>query len=721
MESQDNTRSGLLSAEARVHLRHYWQVVLERRWLVVVGFFFCILASGLYLLRAPKIYRATASIQIDRESEGLFSQRELVLSTGREQDYLQTQYKNLQSPSLMRRIVLELGLDKLEPYSKQLDPVGAVADLVDIVPVRLTRLVEVRVENPDPRLATNIANTLAQTFVEDNKLLRQNRAGQSVEWMKDEAESKERELVEAERKLQEYKEQYEMASLDASQNIVLQAMLQAQTDYNRAQSEATATGQVASEVKRMVEAGTSLDEIPEVAASPAVRELKVRLADKQAVLQGLLTRYREKWPTVIQARRDIESMEKSLQEECRKIYETLLNRAEIASATEVRMKEVLEGKQKDMLRQNSLRIEYERQARKVEQIKSLYNSLLARLEEAEVAASNSVNNMRVVDEAPLPLQPVKPQVPIVLILGVLGGLAVGFGLAFFVNYLDDSIKSQDDIESYLNLPFLGYVPNIKAANLHERDLHAHMHPRSSAAESFRTLRAAIMLAARADKMRVFGVTSSIPSEGKSLCASNFAIVTAQAGLRTVLVDADLRRPSVHKAFQIHAPVGLALYLQGEVTKLDDIVHKSDVPNLDVIACGPLPQNPSELLERQEMERLLAELRQRYDRVIIDCPPISAVSDPLVMGAKSDGIIYVMKFKKIRREHARRSVQRIQDAGIQIVGVVLNDIDFEGRDSYYYSYYYYQNQYYSHYRSEPTSDGGRKSKSSKEPTTPKAKV
>jgi polysaccharide biosynthesis transport protein len=226
------------------------------------------------------------------------------------------------------------------------------------------------------------------------------------------------------------------------------------------------------------------------------------------------------------------------------------------------------------------------------------------------------------------------------------------------------------------------------------------------------VRAAISLASRADKMRVFGVTSSIPSEGKSLCASNFAIVMAQGGQRTVLVDADLRRPSVHKAFQIHAPVGLAGYLQGTVAQLSDIVHKSDVPNLDVIACGPIPSNPSALLESAEMDRFLAELRKTYDRVVLDCPPISAVSDPLVMGAKSDGIIYVMKFKKIRREHARRSVQRIQDAGIQVVGVLLNDIDFEGRDSYYYSYYYYQNQYYSHYRTEPTpgapAGAGRKS-------------
>lgn len=701
MESTESPKSGLLSAETKVHLRYYWQVILERRWLVVIGFFLCLLAASLYLLKAPKIYRANAMIQIDRESEGLYSSKEVVLTSGKEQDYLQTQYRNLQSPTLLRKVISELQLEKLPYYQAQLDIVEAVRKQIDIVPIRLTRLVEIRVENTEPRLATNIANTLARAFVDDNMDLRRSRAIEAVKWMDMELVEKEKQVRAAELELQLYKEENDMASLDASQNIVLQAVVQAQSDYNRSQSEATMMRQIASEVTRIVEEGNPLDVIPEVSQNAAVRELKVRLAERMALLESLLTRYKEKWPDVIQARRDIESIRDSLDEECHKIYQSILGRAEIATATEQQMLAVLEAKQKALLDHNRLRIEYESLQRRADGAKLILNNLLSRTEELQVSAKNSVNNMRIVDEAPLPLMPVKPKIPVVLVLGILGGLGIGLGLAFFVNYLDDSIKSQDDIETYLNLPFLGYVPNIKAGNLHERDLHAHMHPRSSAAESFRTVRAAISLAARADKMRVFGVTSSIPSEGKSLCASNFAIVTAQSGFKTILVDADLRRPSVHKAFQIHAPVGLSTYLEGTTEKLEDIVHKCDVPNLEVIACGPIPSNPSELLESPRMDKFLAELRERYDRIVIDCPPISAVSDPLVMGAKTDGIIYVMKFKKIRREHARRSVQRIQDAGIQVVGVLLNDIDFEGRDSYYYSYYYYQNQYYSHYRTEPT--------------------
>ncbi len=196
------------------------------------------------------------------------------------------------------------------------------------------------------------------------------------------------------------------------------------------------------------------------------------------------------------------------------------------------------------------------------------------------------------------------------------------------------------------------------------------------------------------------VTSTVPAEGKSLVASNHAIVMAQTGVKTLLVDFDLRRPSVHKAFQLQSPRGLSSYLLGKASSIDEIVHHTEVPNLDVICCGAVPNNPSELAGSQRMRDFIEEIKKKYDKIMFDCPPVSAVSDPLMIAAATDGIIFVSKFNKVRREHARKTVQRIQDAGIYIAGVCINDLDFEGKDSYYYSYYYYQNRYYaSHYKSD----------------------
>jgi polysaccharide biosynthesis transport protein len=400
----------------------------------------------------------------------------------------------------------------------------------------------------------------------------------------------------------------------------------------------------------------------------------------------------------------------SIEQQAQLTVAALRNNAQTTKATEMRLKQLVEKYNQDQLYVEQLRIDYGVLKRKAQSVDVLYQAVLSRMKETDLTTRNKLNNLQVIDRATVPIKPVKPRVVLTIFLGVIGGLGVAMGLAFFVNYLDDSIKSQDDVEAYLRLPFLGYVPNIKTNSVVERDLQAHLHPQSNAAEGFRTIRASISLTNKPDKFRMLAVTSTIPSEGKSLVASNLAIVLAQTGLKTLLLDADLRRPSVHKAYQLHSPVGLSSYLAGDVDQLELITHQTEVPNLDVICCGAIPGTPSELIGSKRMMDLLQSARGQYDRVILDSPPISAVSDPLIIAAMADGVVFVTKFNKIRREHARKSIQRLQDAGIYVLGAVLNDIDFEGKDSYYYSSYYYQNRYYSsHYRSQGEKPGDAKEK------------
>jgi capsular exopolysaccharide synthesis family protein len=420
-----------------------------------------------------------------------------------------------------------------------------------------------------------------------------------------------------------------------------------------------------------------------------------------ANLAALHKRYRAKYPAVIAAQSKLDALQNSLVAECEKQMQTVRNNAAILKTSEEKLVQLVSAEKQQQQKLNQLKIKYDILKRDTENNKSIHSNVLVRMKETELMSRLNSNNMRVVDPATKPLAPVKPRLVLTVIAGLMAAVGVSLALAFFVNYLDDSIKSQDDIENHLRLPFLGYIPNIKTNSVVERDLQAHLHPQSNAAEGFRTIRATISLTHKPEKFRVISVTSTIPSEGKSLVASNLAIVHAQTGLKTLLVDADLRRPSVHKAYQLHSPVGLSAFLTGETDDVGEITHVSEVPNLDVICCGAIPVNPSELIGSGRMAEFLKRVRGQYDRVVLDCPPISAVSDPLIISAMSDGIIYVTKFNKIRREHGRKSVQRIQNAGIHILGVVINDIDFEGKDSYYYSYYYYQNQYYaSHYKNAP---------------------
>lgn len=701
MENEKLPVQGGSMMEEGPNLRHYWHMILERRWLVITAFVSMFSLCLIYLFKATPIFQAVVRMQIDKEIDSVLDSPTRVSFDIREQqDYLQTQYKNLMSRSLIEKVMRDLRLDKDERYAKEIDQVKALAEDITVSPIRLTRLVEVKAEHPDPKVAANIANKLVDLFIQQNLDTKREKMRQALLFLQSEAKSLEDQVAEADDALHKYRVEKRMVSLEESQNIINQSLKQAQADADAAASLAGDAQNTYDELEEMLKSGKALETVPAIANNALIMELLKLQAEKEAMLATLRVRYKEKWPAVITAREDLAKTQEAIRRETERIREVVRNQASLAQANKRSKLEELRAKElvaQDLRKQ---RIDYEVLERKALQAKSLFNLVLQRQQETNLSANDKTQNMRIIDRAEVPLKPIKPRIVLTLFLGFAGGLAVAFGLALFVSYLDDSIKSQDDVENFLRLSFLGYVPNIKTNSVIERDLQAHTHPQSNAAEGFRTIRAAISLAHQSEKFRLIAVTSTIPSEGKSLVASNLAIVMAQTGLKTVLIDGDLRRPSVHKAFQLQSPIGLSAYLAEKVNEPGELVHATQVPNLDVVCCGAIPSSPSELVGSRRMVDLLEAMGRRYDRVVIDCPPVSAVADPLIVAAMCDGVVYVSKFNKIRREHARKSVQRIQNAGIHILGVVINDIDFEGKDSYYYSYYYYQNRYYSsHYRSK----------------------
>jgi len=683
--------------EEKINLRHYWHVILERRWLVIAAYCSVFALCLIYLFKSTRMYQATTRIQIDRESDNVLNIKDVFSVDGREQDYLQTQYKNLQSRTLIESVISKLKLDKDPRYAKSMDLSKAVSEDITIAPIRLSRLMDVKVQHPNPQQAAAIANVLVETFLQQNLDQKMSKSIEALRWLKTEADTLARDVEEKDLALQRYRVEKKMVSLGDSQNMVLQALRQAQADLDKARGDAAAAQKLNEEIERLLKDGTSINAIPQVANNLLIQEIRKTLSEREALLANLLKRYKDKYPDVIRIREEIASLKDSIQKESQKVRDAIGAEAELAKAKESSMASESKKKEQESFELSQLRIQYDVLIRQADQSKLLYNIVLQRMKETDLTSKDKKQNMRVVDSAIVPLNPIKPRVVLTLFLGVIGGLGVAIGLAFFVNYLDDSIKNQDDIETYLRLPFLGYIPNIKTNSVLERDMQAHLHPQSNAAEGFRTLRAAIALSPRAERYRALAVTSTIPAEGKSLVASNLSIVMAQTGLKTLLVDADLRRPSIHKVFRLQSPIGLSSYLTEQVGSVDECIHTTEVPHLDVVCCGAVPSSPSELAGSKRMTQFLQEVRIRYDRVVLDCPPVSAVSDPLMISALSDGVVFVTKFNKIRRDHARKTVRRIQDAGINILGVVLNDIDFDGKDSYYYSYYYYQNRYYlSHY-------------------------
>src|SRR3989441_7287035 len=440
--------------EEKINLRHYWHVILERRWLVIAAYCSVFALCLIYLFKSTRMYQATTRIQIDRESDNVLNIKDVFSVDGREQDYLQTQYKNLQSRTLIESVISKLKLDKDPRYAKSLDLSRSLSEDITIAPIRLSRLMDVKVQHPNPQQAAAIANALVEIFLQQNLDQKMNKSIEALHWLKTEADTLARDVEEKDLALQRYRVEKKMVSLGDSQNMVLQALKQAQADLDKARGDAATAQNLNEEVERLLKDGTSINAIPRVANDLLIQDMRKTLSEREALLANLLKRYKDKYPDVIRIREEIASLKDSIQKESQKVRDAIGAEADLAKAKEASMASESKKKEQESFELSQLRIQYDVLMRQADQSKLLYSIVLQRMKETDLTSKDKKQNMRVVDSAVVPLNPIKPRVVLTLILGVIGGLGIAIGLAFFVNYLDDSIKNQDDIETYLRLPFM---------------------------------------------------------------------------------------------------------------------------------------------------------------------------------------------------------------------------------------------------------------------------
>ena len=431
-----------------------------------------------------------------------------------------------------------------------------------------------------------------------------------------------------------------------------------------------------------------------IAQDVEVARTKISLAERVAKMAGITNRYGPKHPYFIAAAAEVASDQSRLVAETQRAFAALKAKADLEAGHLEAAKAKLVEAEREVARLNELRAAYEVLIRKRERAETMFQLFLSKQKEFNLSANEAAQNVRVVDYAQVPVIPVKPKKPLILVASMILGLVLGGGLAFFVAFINDSVKTMDDVESAVGCRFLGYISHIDVKAAEDRDLLAFVDPTSAAAEMFRSLRATIQLGTKEEDQNVLAITSTVAGEGKSLVASNYAIVAAQAGQKVLLIDADLRRPSMHHAFQASNDVGLTTWLSGKADKPDSVVIASPVANLDLVVSGPVPKTPAELLVSARLKQLLDWAAHKYDRVIVDCPPVSAVSDPLVIGARCDAAMFVTRFNRIRKDHARRAVLKLRNAGVEVIGLCINDLSFETSEAYYYAYERYG--YYSGY-------------------------
>jgi len=690
------------------NFRRYWLVLLASRWIVINTAAIALTAGILYAFRATPIYEAVGQLMINPEGGGILN-GQAIIGLGRDTEYLQSQYRVLQSRTLVEKIVSKLRLDEDPEYRDKVDRVEAVAKDIKVTPIRLTRLVLISSQHPDPTRAKEMVNSLMDAFMADNQQQKTLLANESLRLLTTEVGSTETALFRLSTEIQEYRRKNDAMSLDDRVNIVANGLLRTKELVEARAVSAKEAQQVATDAERWRDSGRPLANYPMIAQDMEVARTRVNLAERESRMSGVTNLYGPRHPTYIRLSAEIASDQNRLLAETQRALASLKARAELEASNLQSARTKLKESEDEVARLNELRAAYEVLIRKRERMEAMFQLLLGKQKELNLSANEIAQNVRVVDYAQVPVIPVKPKKPLVLVASMVLGILVGAGLAFFLAYLNDSVKTVDDVESVIGVRFLGYVSHIDSNSPEDRDLLAFVDPTSAAAEMFRSLRATLQLGASPESQKIMAVTSTVAGEGKSLVTSNYAIVAAQAGQKVLLIDADLRRPSIHQAFQFPNDVGLTTWLSGKTDNPGSVVRASPVANLDTIVCGPIPKTPAELLVSARLSQLIEWAGGKYDRVIIDCPPVSAVSDPLVVAARCDATLFVTRFNKVRKEHVRRAVLKLKNSGANVIGLCINDLSFDTSEAYYYAYERYG--YYSGYHgasakvaSPPSTDG-----------------
>jgi len=410
-------------------------------------------------------------------------------------------------------------------------------------------------------------------------------------------------------------------------------------------------------------------------------------------MSELSKKYGQKHPRMVAIESELNTLQKRRTQEVSRVINSLRNEYRVVLAKENFLKAALAKQKKDSLELNQKAIEYGVLRREAESARYMYELLIKRFKETSLTEDMKTGNIRIIDRAEVPKDPVKPKKKLNVFLAIILGLFTGIGLAFFFEYLDNTIKIPEDVKQHLKIPYLGLTPLFSTENKWNlRDdtspeLVTFNYPRSTASESYRGIRTNILFSSAESAPQVILITSAGPQEGKTITTVNLAVTMAQADSKVIILDCDMRRPQIHKLFGIAKDHGVSNLLVGTSDAGGAIIH-TRIPNLDVIPCGSIPPNPSELLGSTRMATLLDALRKDYAHILIDSPPSTAVTDAVVLSKSVDGVILVISAGHTAREIVKNGVAQFGAVGAHILGAVLNGVDM-GRDGYhYYQYYYY---------------------------------
>ncbi len=706
--------------ERRLAIRDLFYILLKRKWIPMGCLVAFVAIAAVASFKATPMYKATAQIEIEKEDVKLLSFQEVVQVDTTNIDYYNTQYKILKSRSLAEQVAAKLAKNG-NPQGANLTR-DAVLRMTKIEPVRNSRLVDVIAESPFPDQAARVANTLAEAYIQQdlNKKIESIRI--AAEKLQEELTKAKTKVDDSEKEFTSYKEQNNIVSLNEKQNLVFEELSKLNEAAATARTERLGKEARYNQLKEMTLEPLRHEE--EVTNNALVKSLREKELTALQNLDSLAKRYGKKHPNMIAATSELAQLQEAINAQIMKVVEEAKNSLDAAKTQEEQLVQAVEGKKQEVLEFTRRVNRYESLARGVETNKKIYDEILNRSRETDISERTEKSNVRIVDRADVPNTPFKPRTKLNLILAVVAGLIVGCGGAFFVEHLNDKVESPEDIEGFLAKPFLGAVPLIAGRDgyqeVEERARIAELRPESTTAEAYKTLLAGIHYSPAANGIKTILVTSAGPSEGKTTTLTNLGISAARNGKRVLLVDSDLRRPTLHRIFALRKDAGFTDYLIGEAS-LDHVLQETGIPNLSVIARGTSTPNPSGLISSDRMKDFTNLVKDKFDLVFFDSPPCTVVSDPLIIGTLVDAVVTVSQSGKFSRRMIGRGLDLLDGVKANVLGVVLNEV--KERDHRYY-YYYGYSYYYGRdgkTRQGRTTRRERKSKGATEPEKSFAKT
>ena len=735
---------------------------MKRKWTVIAFFAIIVITVAIHTFTATPVYEASTRLIIDKENPNVVSIQEVMAINASGTDYYQTQYKIIESRTVAREVIRHLNLEKSEEffprpkddfisnlkrsiretlsfwkdsvksllriehkktsttlaeYEPDSPLVSAFIGRITVNPIRNSRLVDVNFQAKDPVLATKAVNTLADAFIGQNLETKLRAVQDAVKWLHSRIEDERKRVEKAEQALLGYKEKHSIITDFSSdvENITAQKLAQLNTQVVDAESKRVEAETRYTQAMALTGTPDMLDSIPEVLNNELIRQIKSMEVELYKRMSELSKKYGQKHPQMVAIESELNTLQKRKTQEVNRVISSLKNEYRVALAKENSLKAALAKQKKESLELNQKAIEYGVLRREAESARQMYELLFKRFKETSLTEDMKTGNIRIVDRAEVPKYPVKPKKKLNILLAIIVGLVTGVGLAFFFEYLDNTIKIPEDVKQHLNIPYLGPAPLFgmesdgNPEGDRSRELVTLHSPKSTGSESYRGIRTSILFSSAESAPQVILITSAGPKEGKTITTANLAVTMAQSGSKVMILDCDMRRPKLHKVFGAARDQGVSNILVGS-TDLDKAIFHTHLPNLDIIPCGPIPPNPSEMLGSARMSTLLNKLRKQYAHILIDSPPSTAVTDAVVLSKSVDGVVLVIRAGDTVREIVKNGVAQLETVGAHILGAVLNGVD-TGRDSYYYYQYYYY--YYGE-------DGEKKRKSRRKKRKKRAK-